>query len=213
MHIFRSWNTNRRNISNGQIGPSAHRQSTFNNSSNWRPAWKNPDENYYRHSFDDLSDNHLTLQTRSSLKSRNNLEFDFPYRDSPNLEKHLRGRFLSNQASLREIDSEYSNACYANIKQRRPASAAIVSRNQASRKQLQVSNSGLHSANKMVNEGPKHSIEGRRYMSMQNLNGNIESYNNFYEPRQFLSQTSLDQFGMRPVTSLSDRIDSFLQVH
>lgn len=213
VNLLRSSNIKRRIISNGQVRPSAQLQSTYSNSSNWQQAWKNPEENYYRHSFDDLSNHRLLLQNKSIVKSRNNPDFNLIYHDTANLENRFGGRFLNHRASLREIDSDFSNPSNANIKPRRPASAALVPQNQASRKQLQVLNS--RPSKRMLNEGQKlqqRSIDARKYMSMQNLNDNIENGTNVYQPRQFLSQTSLDQLGMRPATSLSDRIDSFLQV-
>jgi len=97
-----------------------------------------------------------------------------------------------------------------NIKPNRPVSAVVVSQFHPPFNSPQRVNIGLRHTRNERSPAQK-GTEAKKYSSMQNLNGHLET-NNGHEPQQFLSQHSLDQFGMRSATSLAERIDSFLQV-
>ena len=120
--------------------------------------------------------------------------------------------FSNDQGSFRELDSRaYFRP---NPGQQRPSSSVIQTQNYEFSPywpggRQRSHSSALHTMNHLKSQHGN--SEYKKHMSMENLYGGV-GQNKFQDPRQFSSQTTLNQFEMRPATSLSERIDSFLQV-
>lgn len=190
---FRPSNKKRRIIPNTAISRSVSYQSIYDGGSSLGQRWdRNPDVVYFNGSQGNLSDNHLFHSTRMSFPDR--------------------GLSKWNQAHDQGMDTRaYFRS---NPKQRRPSSAVIQTQNYEFSPywpggKQPSSSSALHSMERLKNHYVDN--EHKKYMSMENLYGDVGP-NKFHDPRLYFSQTSLNQFDLRPATSLSERIDLFLQV-